>query len=143
MKPKHRRLIILCVAGIMLCTSAGLVLLALQDNLIFFRTPSQLQTQPIAMGENFRLGGLVKQDSVQSNGTNHQFTITDQQHEIVVTYTGLLPNLFRENQGIVVYGKLNPDGIFIARDVLAKHDENYMPAELVDELKKNGEWRPQ
>ena len=142
MTRKQRRLTMIGVAGLILSLAAILVLIALEDQIVFFQTPSDVKTNTIIDGERFRLGGLVKEDSIQnlSNGLV-KFEITDTEHSIVVTYLGILPDLFREGQGVVTEGYLQPDGEFRADSVLAKHDENYMPKEVADALKEQGVWK--
>jgi cytochrome c-type biogenesis protein CcmE len=136
---KKRRLIILLLALLGLGTATALVLTAFQDNLVFFYSPSDLKEHPPG-GRSFRLGGLVEAGSVarQPDGVSVRFTVTDFKSAVAVTYTGLLPDLFREGQGVVAEGRLRPDGLFEAREVLAKHDEKYMPPEVTDALKRAG-----
>ena len=135
MKPRHKRLAI--IGGIVgaVAVAAGLVLNAFQSNLVFFYSPSQVLAKEAPMGRTFRVGGLVKPGSVQRNGTEVQFAVTDTAQTIVVKYTGILPDLFQQGKGVVAQGRLGDDGVFIARDVLAKHDENYMPPEVAEALK--------
>jgi cytochrome c-type biogenesis protein CcmE len=143
MNPKYRRLfiIILIISTIALATQ--LVLIALRDNIIYFFTPNELK---IKYGDNenikrkIRVGGLVLENSVVKNNDIVNFTITDKKNEILVVFNGQLPDLFREGQGIVAEGKFK-DNKLIATQVLAKHDENYMPPEVADALKKNGAWK--
>jgi len=120
-----------------------LILTALQDDLLFFYSPTDLQAKPVAVDQRFRLGGLVAEESVErmEDGVTVAFTVTDLAHTIPVVYSGILPDLFREGQGVVAEGRLRPDGVFEASDVLAKHDETYMPPEVADALKESGEWR--
>jgi cytochrome c-type biogenesis protein CcmE len=143
MNPKYRRLfiIILIISTIALATQ--LVLIALRDNIIYFFTPNELK---IKYGDNenikrkIRVGGLVLENSVVKNNDIVNFTITDNKNEILVVFNGQLPDLFREGQGIVAEGNFK-DNKLIATQVLAKHDENYMPPEVADALKKNGAWK--
>lgn len=143
MNPKYRRLfiIILIISTIALATQ--LVLIALRDNIIYFFTPNELK---IKYGDNenikrkIRVGGLVLENSVVKNNDIVNFTITDKKNEILVVFNGQLPDLFREGQGIVAEGNFK-DNKLIATQVLAKHDENYMPPEVADALKKNGAWK--
>ena len=122
--------------------AAVLVLTALQDSIVFFHSPTDVLEKKIEPGQRFRLGGLVEVGSVQRDqGTEVKFTITDANQTINVRYQGVLPDLFREGQGVVTEGKLGADGVFVADSVLAKHDENYMPPEVADTLKKKGVWR--
>jgi cytochrome c-type biogenesis protein CcmE len=136
---KKRRLYILLTALLGLGTATALVLTAFQDNLVFFYSPSDLKEHPTA-GRSFRLGGLVEAGSLvrQADGVSVRFTVTDFKNTVGVTYTGLLPDLFREGQGVVAEGRLRPDGLFEAKEVLAKHDEKYMPPEVADALKRSG-----
>jgi cytochrome c-type biogenesis protein CcmE len=141
---KRRRLWILLACGVSLGASAALVLTAFSDNLVFFVSPSDLaQGQP--NGRTVRLGGLVEKGSVQRTTDGKPtatFRVTDGSAAITVTYAGLLPDLFREGQGVVTLGVLQPDGSFRASEVLAKHDETYMPKEVAEALKKAGHWNP-
>lgn len=129
----------LCVLGV----AAALVLTAFEDSLVFFHSPSDLAEKPVAVGRTFRLGGLVEEGSVEKNGVIVRFRVTDLASSVPVTFEGFLPDLFREGQGVVTEGSLNEDGMFIASNVLAKHDENYMPPEVADALKKSGHWQPE
>ena len=144
MKPKHRRLVwVLCSVAVM-AAAAAVMLLSFRDQLIFFYTPTQWTEQPETRKSHattLRLGGLVKEGSVRTDadGTMH-FIITDLSHEIPARYRGMLPALFREGQGVVAQGTV-VDGTLHARSILAKHDENYMPREVVDALKRSGRWQ--
>jgi cytochrome c-type biogenesis protein CcmE len=142
MTRKRRRLIFVSLGLLMLSGATALVLTAFNDNLVFFFSPTDLLAKPQPPGHAFRLGGLVEQGSVAKDGTTIRFRITDKKNTLLVVYRGVLPDLFRENQGVVVEGSLAPDGSFTASSVLAKHDEKYMPPEVAAALKKNGEWRP-
>jgi cytochrome c-type biogenesis protein CcmE len=142
MTRKRRRgvLIGLCLA--VLGVAIGLVLFAMRDSIVFFYSPSEVAEMQIAPGQRFRLGGLVETGSlVRGEGTTIRFVITDKAKTLPVTYTGVLPDLFREGQGVVAEGVLEPDGVFHADNVLAKHDENYMPPEVAKKLKAQGVWR--
>lgn len=143
MRPKRRRLMLISIGMLALFAAAAMVLTALEDNLVFFYSPSDLAEKQVAPGRPLRLGGLVEEGSVQrgTDGLTTAFRVTDLSNTISVTYTGILPDLFREGQGVVTEGTLGPDGTFVAREVLAKHDENYMPKEVADALKKSGKWR--
>lgn len=141
MKYKHQRLLLIFVGLTGLGIAAFLILMAFQDSLIFFYTPSDLAHKTIPGGQRIRVGGLVKPHSLYQEGEKIQFTITDQKETLKVNYQGLLPDLFREGQGVVVEGYLQGSSIFQAESVLAKHDENYMPQEVADRLKKEGLWR--
>ena len=138
MKPRHRRLAIaagvLCVVGI----AAALVLNAFQSNLVFFYSPSQIASKEAPTGRTFRLGGLVEAGSVKRNGVSVSFVVTDTARSVPVRYSGILPDLFKEGKGVVAQGQLK-DGTFEAREVLAKHDENYMPPEAAEALKRAAE----
>jgi cytochrome c-type biogenesis protein CcmE len=146
MKRKHRRLMILvaCLAG--LGVASGLTLAALRNTIVFFLAPTQVAAKPPPPGQVFRLGGLVAAGSLhhveQAGHPVNDFTITDGKGSVPVVFAGILPDLFREGQGIVALGSMGPDGAFVASEVLAKHDATYMPKDVVDALKKNGEWRP-
>ncbi len=141
MKRKQRRLVLIGVAGVILFSAVGLMLVAFQDNIVFFNSPSDVVANGVAPDKRIRLGGLVQEGSVERVGdTTVKFAVTDTASRIPVVYTGLLPDLFREGQGVVTEGKLGADGIFVADTVLAKHDENYMPREVADALKEQGHW---
>jgi cytochrome c-type biogenesis protein CcmE len=138
MNPKRRRrliAVVLIVTGIGIAAALGLS--AFQENLLFFFSPTQIEAGEAPRDRAFRLGGLVKNGTVQRdpNSLRVQFVITDTLKEIQVDYTGILPDLFREGQGIVALGRLGSNGVFLAEQVLAKHDENYMPPEVADALK--------
>jgi cytochrome c-type biogenesis protein CcmE len=139
MKPRHKRLAL--IGGIVgaVAVAAGLVLNAFQSNLVFFFSPSQVVAKEAPQARTFRLGGLVKEGSVKRNGTEVEFEVTDTAKTIAVRYTGILPDLFKEGKGVVAQGQLQGDGVFVAREVLAKHDENYMPPEAAEALKRAGE----
>mgnify|MGYP003597418029 CR=1 FL=1 len=141
MTPKRRRLWLLVGSLAVLGTAATLVLTALNDNLVFFYSPSQVAEKNIAPDRRFRLGGLVEAGSVQKNGEEVRFTVTDTHKTVAVVYRGLLPDLFREGQGVIAEGALRADGVFVAREVLAKHDENYMPPEVAKAIKEAGQWK--
>ncbi|MGF1619611.1 MAG: cytochrome c maturation protein CcmE [Rhodomicrobiaceae bacterium] len=141
MTRKQRRTLFIGGGITILGLSAFLVLSALQDSIVFFYSPSDVAEKSIKPGERFRLGGLVSDGSLKRpTATDIEFAINDGNKTINVSYTGLLPDLFREGQGVVAEGKLEPGGRFIADTVLAKHDENYMPREVADSLKKQGVW---
>ncbi|HIF11289.1 MAG TPA: cytochrome c maturation protein CcmE [Sneathiellales bacterium] len=143
MKPKRRRLIFVIVAVTVLGAAATLVLTAFDENLVFFLTPSELAIRDVDPGRRFRLGGLVEEGSVEKvdDGIETRFRVTDLSAAVPVRYRGLLPDLFREGQGVVTEGAMGLDGVFVASNVLAKHDENYMPAEVAEALKKSGKWQ--
>jgi len=142
MKPKHKRLAIILSGLIVLGGAVGLALSALNDNIVFFYGPSDLAKMAVAPDRSIRVGGLVEQGSVvhEPDGKTIHFTITDGTNAVPVIYTGLLPDLFREGQGVVAQGTLQ-NHEFMAREVLAKHDEKYMPPEVADALKRSGEWQ--
>ena len=141
MKRKHKRLAILLLGLAAIGGATALVLAAFSDNLVFFYSPSELQAKAVAADRPVRIGGLVELHSLARDGTTVSFRVTDGAADLAVTYTGVLPDLFREGQGVVAEGRLLPDGSFLASTVLAKHDENYMPREVVDALKKSGHWQ--
>jgi cytochrome c-type biogenesis protein CcmE len=141
MKPKHRRLIMVGLSLGALAVAAFLILRALNDNLVFFYSPTMIAEKKPAPDLRLRIGGLVEPGSVEKRGGQASFRLTDGAHTISVVFAGALPDLFREGQGIVADGALNKDGVFQAREVLAKHDENYMPPEVAEALKKSGHWK--
>ncbi len=142
MSPKRQRLWIVVVGMTSASVGVALMLQSFQQNIVYFFTPSQLEQQSLKLNQTFRLGGLVEQGSITSTGKQSiRFTVTDLMATTKVTYTGLLPALFREGQGVVAQGTLNAKNIFEAKTILAKHDENYMPKEVVDALKKSGQWK--
>jgi cytochrome c-type biogenesis protein CcmE len=127
---------------VVLGVAVGLVLYAMRDSIVFFYSPSEVAEMKVAPGQRFRLGGLVETGSVvRDEGTTVRFVVTDRSRNLPVTYTGVLPDLFREGQGVVAEGTLAADGTFHADNVLAKHDENYMPPEVAKKLKEQGVWR--
>ena len=142
MTRKAKRLTLIFGALAVLGLAAGLIMFALRDNIVFFYTPTQLAEKHPATGARLRIGGLVKQGSlVKGDGRDVSFVITDNEKELAATYTGLLPDLFREGQGVVADGVLASDGKFRADSVLAKHDERYMPRDVAEALKKQGVWQ--
>ncbi len=141
MTRKRRRLIFVLTGMATLAVAVGLVLVAFQDSLVFFYSPSEVMAKEIPPERRFRVGGLIEADSVTTSGLLTRFRVTDLASTVEVTYVGILPALFREGQGVVAEGFLNSDGIFVAAEVLAKHDENYMPPEVADALKKSGRWK--
>ena len=141
MTPKRKRLWLLLGSLAVLGVAATLVLTALNDNIVFFYSPTQVAEKKPGPERRFRLGGLVEPGSVKKDGPEVRFTVTDLQKTVAVVYRGLLPDLFREGQGVIAEGTLGPDGVFLARDVLAKHDENYMPPEVAKALKESGRWQ--
>ena len=141
MKPVRKQrlvLIVLMIVGVM--AAVGFALKAFNENLMFFFSPSEVVAGEAPKENAFRLGGMVVKGSVKRPGDNLlvRFDLTDYEKNVTVEYNGILPDLFREGQGIVARGRLNPEGVFVAEEVLAKHDENYMPPEVADTLKKTG-----
>ena len=141
---RKQRLIFVIVLITGFGAATALALFAFQQNLLYFYSPSQLEDGEVAVNQNFRLGGLVVDGSIErhADGVTTQFDLTDSAETITVVYTGLLPDLFREGQGIVAQGKINEEGVFVAQEVLAKHDENYMPPEVAEALKEAGAKHP-
>ena len=129
MKSRHKRLAAIGAGLVALGAATALVLSAFQQNLVFFFTPSQVAAQEAPQGRTFRIGGMVETGSVKRAGVEVRFLVTDTAKSIPVVYSGALPDLFREGKGVVAQGALGADGVFRAREVLAKHDENYMPPE--------------
>lgn len=141
MTRRGRRLVMIGAALAVLGVAAALALSALRESIVFFVTPSELAAKPVEPGKRFRIGGLVKEGSVKREGLEARFVVTDGAKDLAVVYRGILPDLFREKQGVVAEGALDPAGFFRADMVLAKHDETYMPKEVSDALKKQGTWR--
>jgi cytochrome c-type biogenesis protein CcmE len=142
MTRKKRRLMLISSALTVLGLALGLVLFALRDNIVFFYGPSELAQKVPKAGQRLRIGGLVKQGSLVRQGDQTvRFAVTDTMQDIEVTYRGMLPDLFREGQGVVAEGTLGADKVFHASSILAKHDERYMPRDVADALKKQGVWR--
>lgn len=143
MTRKRKRLILVLSGLALLGSASALVLSAFNDNLVFFYSPTDLRTKALPDGRRVRIGGLVETGSVkhEPDGKTIDFAVTDGKTAIPVTYSGIVPDLFREGQGVVVEGRLEHDGTFHAASVLAKHDERYMPREVVDALKESGHWQ--
>ncbi|HEY7229446.1 MAG TPA: cytochrome c maturation protein CcmE [Pseudolabrys sp.] len=142
MTRKQRRLILIGTSLGVLAIAAGLVLSALRESIVFFNSPTDVVEMHVAPGTRMRIGGLVKPGSLQrGDNLTVRFAVTDGKTDIAVRYQGIVPDLFREGQGVVAEGKLDTGGIFSADTVLAKHDERYMPREVVDALKKSGHWQ--
>ena len=142
MTRKQRRAAFIVTGLAVLCAAVLLVAVALRDTIVFFHMPKEVAEKQIAAGTRFRLGGLVTEGSVKRGlGTAVEFSITDTIKTIPVSYTGVLPDLFREGQGVVAEGKLDASGRFLADTVLAKHDETYMPPEVAKALKQHGVWK--
>jgi cytochrome c-type biogenesis protein CcmE len=135
---RRKRLIWIVIGLAILAVAVGLVLYALKSNIVFFFTPTQIAANEAPQGRAFRVGGMVETGSVVRNGLDVQFRVTDTVKTIPVVYRGTLPDLFREGKGVVAQGKVGPDGVFKADEVLAKHDENYMPPEAAEALKRAG-----
>ena len=141
MKRKYKRLTFVAVGLSLFGLAAALVLFALEDNIVLFRSPTDIAKDPPLPNQRFRLGGLVESDSVlREENATVKFRVTDGDQSILVVFKGILPDLFRENQGVVVEGKLD-NGLFKASEVLAKHDETYMPPEVANAIKKAGKWK--
>jgi cytochrome c-type biogenesis protein CcmE len=142
-KPKRKRLWLLLGSMGALALAATLVLVALDDNLVFFQSPTQIAEKKPPPTQRLRVGGLVAPGSVEkgSDGLTTTFTVTDTRANLKVSYRGQLPDLFREGQGVVAEGTLGADGVFVAREILAKHDETYMPPEVAKALKDAGHWK--
>jgi cytochrome c-type biogenesis protein CcmE len=138
MKPRHKRIAMIAGGLAALAAAAAFVLAAFQENLVFFFSPSEVAANKVPEGRAFRIGGMVTPGSVkrQADGVTVQFAVTDTAKEVTVHYRGILPDLFREGKGVVTQGKLGPDGVFQASEVLAKHDENYMPPAAADAIKQ-------
>jgi cytochrome c-type biogenesis protein CcmE len=136
MKPRHKRLTLIGGIVIAVGVATALVLNAFQSNLVFFYSPSQVAAKEAPLNRTFRIGGLVKEGSVRREGTEVQFVVTDTAQNVSVQYRGILPDLFKEGKGVVAQGQMRDDGVFVAREVLAKHDENYMPPEAGEALKR-------
>ncbi len=147
MTRKRRRLYLLGLFLVGLGTATALTLSAFRDNLVFFYSPTDLVDKHVPAGRAVRIGGLVEQGSVQraaeagSKSVEITFRVTDLNRDVPVVYSGIIPDLFREGQGVVANGKLGADGVFHASELLAKHDEKYMPPEVADALKKSGHWQ--
>ncbi len=142
---KRRRMAVLLLAMIGLGTAAALTLTAFDDHLVFFQTPTDVATHKAPLDRQMRIGGLVEEGSLErvSGSTEVKFRVTDLEHAVPVVYRGVLPDLFREGQGVVANGKLASDGVFTASEVLARHDEKYMPPEVAEALKRSGRWQPE
>jgi cytochrome c-type biogenesis protein CcmE len=135
-KPRHKRIAWISLGVAALGIATALVLVAFNRNLVFFFTPTQVAANEAPIGRTFRIGGMVQAGSVKREGVEVRFIVTDTQKSMPVVYRGQLPDLFREGKGVVAQGTLGPDGVFSAREVLAKHDENYMPPEAQHALDK-------
>ena len=138
MKPRHQRMVAIAAGVALVAIAAALVLNAFQGNVVFFFSPSQVAAKEAPLEKTFRVGGMVEKGSLKrrADGLTVEFIVTDTAKSIPVVYTGILPDLFKEGKGVVTQGKLGPDGVFRASEVLAKHDENYMPPEAAHALSK-------
>ena len=141
MKPRHKRLAVAAGVVAAVGAAAALVLNAFQSNLVFFYSPSQVAAHEAPEARTFRIGGMVREGTLRRDGTRADFVVTDTAREIAVRYDGILPDLFKEGKGVVAQGQLK-DGVFVAREVLAKHDENYMPPEAAEALKRAQQGNP-
>ncbi len=144
MKPgsrKRQRLWLVLIGGASVACAAALALTLFRDNLMFFYSPTDIWEKKPSIDRRIRVGGLVKEGSVVRKALATTFIITDLAHDLTVRYQGLLPPMFREKQGVVANGALGGDGVFVADELLTKHDENYMPPEVADALKRSGEWK--
>lgn len=141
MTRKQRRLTLVGTAVGVLGLALGLVLYAMRDNIVFFHSPADVSAKAVQPGTRFRLGGLVKEGSIKRDGQLITFDVMDARSVLPVRYQGILPDLFREGQGVVAEGALDTSGVFKADTVLARHDETYMPREVADALKKQGHWQ--
>jgi cytochrome c-type biogenesis protein CcmE len=146
MTRKRRRLLVVLLCGVGVGSATALALIAFRGNLVFFEAPSQLVAEAPRQGQVIRLGGLVEQGSLERvpvlGRLTARFRITDGRASVPVSYVGILPDLFREGQGIVAVGEMRPDGVFGATEVLAKHNETYMPRDVAAALEKSGRWNP-
>ncbi|TQV79660.1 cytochrome c maturation protein CcmE [Denitrobaculum tricleocarpae] len=142
MTRKRRRMYIVFSGMLTLGAATALILTAFSDNIVLFCSPTDIQNKATCAKADIRLGGLVEEESLDrgADGVTVSFRVTDLSNSIPVTYKGILPDLFREGQGVVTEGTINAQGVFVAREVLAKHDENYMPKEVSDALKATGNW---
>ena len=136
MKPRHKRAAIVLGVLAAVGVAVGLILNAFNSNLVFFYTPTQVAAKEAPQGKSFRIGGMVQTGSVVREGVTVRFLVTDTAKTMPVRYEGVLPDLFKEGKGVVAQGQLGADGVFAAREVLAKHDENYMPPEAADALQR-------
>lgn len=142
MTRKQRRSVLIVMGLVVLGAATAMVLTAMQSKITFFYSPSDVAEKSVGPGERFRLGGLVEEGTVKrGESTAIRFAVTDTARSLQVTYSGILPDLFREGQGVVAEGTLDANGVFRADTVLARHDENYMPKEVADALKRQGVWQ--
>lgn len=143
MKPKTQRMIFIITGLIVMLMSAFFILNNFRDNLVFFYTPTELTQKNIPDDKLIRIGGLIVEGSIIKISDVTEFSLTDTNNSITVQFKGILPALFREGQGIVAHGHMQTDGVFLADNLLAKHDEKYMPPEVAEALKKSGNWHPE
>jgi len=136
MKPRHKRFALIAAGLAVLGIATALILSAFRQNLVFFFSPSDIAAHKAPAERSFRVGGMVETGSVKREGVMVRFVVTDTAHTVPVVYQGILPDLFKEGKGVVAQGKLGPDGVFHASEVLAKHDENYMPPEAAHALEQ-------
>jgi cytochrome c-type biogenesis protein CcmE len=136
MKPRHKKFMWIALGLAAIGVATALVLTAFNKNLVFFFTPSQVMANEAPVGRTFRIGGMVEKGSVKRDGVEVRFVVTDTAKSMPVVYRGQLPDLFKEGKGVVAQGQLGPDGVFTAREVLAKHDENYMPPEAAHAMEQ-------
>ncbi|MEC9249760.1 MAG: cytochrome c maturation protein CcmE [Pseudomonadota bacterium] len=142
MRHRNRRLATIAVAGAVLVGAVALAMFAMKDALIYFYSPTEIAEEGVELGERIRVGGLVVEGSIQPGEGQHvAFRVTDTAHDILIEYEGILPDLFREGQGVVVEGAFQTAGVFSAETVLAKHDETYMPPEVAEALQESGVWQ--
>lgn len=141
MTRKQKRLTVIASLGLVLAVAAALIFSALRDQIVFFYSPSELAAKQVTPGQPIRVGGLVETGTWAKDGEHNTFTITDGEMQTKVAFTGILPDLFREGQGVIAEGSLNRAGEFQATNVLAKHDEKYIPKEIAETLKAKGEWK--
>ena len=136
MTPRRKRMVLIACVAAAMAVATTLVLSAFRSNLVFFYTPSQVAAREAPAGHTFRLGGLVERGSLRRDGLDVRFVVTDTARAVAVRYEGILPDLFKEGKGVVAQGRVGADGVFVAREVLARHDENYMPPEAADALQR-------
>lgn len=141
MTRKQKRLAVIAGLALVVALATGLVLVALRDQIVFFYSPSEIAEKAVQPGSPIRLGGLVMEESWVQDGETNVFVVHDGQTQMTARYTGILPDLFREGQGVVAEGSVQTDGTFLATNVLARHDENYMPREVADTLREQGVWQ--
>ena len=141
MTRKQKRLAVIAGLAVVVALATTLVLVALRDQIVFFYSPSEVKERAVTAGTPIRIGGLVKEGSWTRSGEVNDFIVTDGETEMAVRFVGIVPDLFKDGQGVVAEGAVTTDGSFAATSVLAKHDENYMPKEVVESLKERGEWQ--